>query len=710
MFYFSFNPKLNYMNLKNLIVLFTFTFSHFSIFYGQGNQNLTINDLASKVGNVQADKVSYQQTLKVLDNSKGKIEVSVTKVEGEKKTSNYSFEFYLSDIDKNTIISKPSGKTINVELSVQNNLKFIKEFTEGALKEYSSKMQILATDADNARAIIDNLKIAIPQIKPSELQFTTLKDASEWLSKNIGEVKIGTDHFVQSVTYDQAKPYLLTYTQTKTDSKGVATTFVFNFNLDDINKNTITISISGNLMKVKLAIKGNQNFIKVTKNNEPQSYDKDIEIVFDDLDKARNTINALNSAIANTKPVLPTFKSKKEALEKIGIWISKSNAGTNQYVQSFAFDAANPDKLTIILNITEAKGKAEESKFEFYTFDADANLVGVSASGKDAQITLKIKGKVKYIQVFKNNIQQSYDDQIVLHTPDIESARQAAEAFRYIVNNSEYKSQTFKSVSEALNLLKNGISNVTSGATQINQTFEYSSGEPYLLTLKTVKTDSKGASTEESFSFYPYILDSKSSKVFISGKTISLVVKGKDKTKLIRSSKNGEIQNYVGEVEIQFSDILKARDAFSSISNIIDKSAPKAKTWSTKTTAAAFATSGIKDLSIGKTQIKQKMEIVGSDACKFNYNFITVDEKGVSKEEIFEFSMIDINKKKLIIDADGKVIKLKIETKKQEKLIKYYKDSKLQNFSSSLEFIFDDYDLARQVQESLIYAAGECEK
>ena len=698
------------MNLKNLLVLFTLTFLQFTIINGQGNQNLTINDLASKVGIVQADKVTYQQTLKVLDNKKGKIEVSVTMVEGEKKTSNYSFEFYLSDIDKNTIISKPSGKTINVELSVQNNLKFIKVFAEGALKEYSSRMEILATDADNARAIIDNLKSAIPQIKPSELQFATLKDASEWLSKNIGEVKIGTDHFVQSVTYDQAKPYLLNYTQTKTDSKGVATNYVFYFNLDDINKNTITISISGNLMKVKLATKGNQNFIKVTKNNEPQSYDKDIEIVFDDLDKARNTINALNAAIANTKPILPTFKSKKEALDKIGTWISKSNAGTNQYTQSFAFDVANPDKLTIILNITETKGKTEESKFEFYTFDADANLVGVSASGKDAQITLNIKGKVKYIKVFKNNIQQSYDDQIVLHSHDIESARQAAEAFRYIVNNSEYKSQTYKSVSEALNLLKEGVSNVTSGATQINQTVGYSSGEPYLLTFKTVKTDSKGAATEESFSFYPYILDNKLSNVYVSGKIISLVLKGKDKTKLIRSSKNGEIQNYVGEVEIQFSDILIARDVFASISNIIDKSVPKVKTWSSKSTAAAFATSGIKDLSIGKIQVKQKMEMVGNDECKFNYNFITVDEKGVSKEEIFEFSMIDINKLKIIINADGKVIKLKIETKKQEKLIKYYKDSKLQNFASSLEFIFDDYNLARQVQESLIYVAGECEK
>lgn len=694
------------MKIKHLIVLFNLSFLGASMVFGQS----ALNDLASKVSNVQADKMSYQQSLKVLDNAKGKIEVSVTKVEGEKKTSNYSFEFYLSDIDKNTIVSKPSGKIINVELSVQNNLKFIKEFTEGTLKEYSSKMQIIATDADNARAIIDNLKSAIPQIKPLELQFTTLKDASEWLSKNTGEVKIGTDQFAQSITYDAAKPYLLTYTQTKTDSKAVVTTFSYYLSLDDINKNTISISTSGNVMKVKLATKGNQNLIKVLKNNEPQSYDKDIEIIFDDLDKARNTINALNSAIANTKPLISTFKSKTEAMEKIGNWISKSNVGTNQYAQSFAFDASNSDRLTIILNATEAKGKTEESKFEFYTFDADVNLVGVSTSGKDAQITLTMKGKNKYIKVFKNSIQQSYDDQIVLHTSDIESARQAAEAFRFIINKSEYKTKDFKSVSEALNLLKDGVSGITSGPTQINQTFEYSSGEPYLLTFKTVKTDSKGAATEESFIFYPYILDPKLSKVSISGKTISLVVKGKEKTKYIKSSKNGEIQNYVGEVEIQFSDILKARDALTSISNIIDKSAPKAKTWSNKASAGTFAISGLKDLSLGKTQVKQKMELVGGDACKFNYNFVTVDEKGVSKEEIFEFSMIDINKKKFIIDADGKVIKLKFETKKQEKLIKYYKDSKLQNFASSLEFIFDDYDLARQVQESLLYLAEECEK
>ena len=37
---------------------------------------------------------------------------------------------------------------------------------------------------------------------------------------------------------------------------------------------------------------------------------------------------------------------------------------------------------------------------------------------------------------------------------------------------------------------------------------------------------------------------------------------------------NGEMQNYAGEVEIQFSDILKARDVLSAITTIIDKSAP----------------------------------------------------------------------------------------------------------------------------------------
>ena len=695
------------MNLRNIMLLVGFSTCGATLLNGQ---NTSLNDLVTKVGTVQADKVSYQQTLKILDQKKGKIEVLVTKVEGEKKTSNYSFELYLSDIDKNTIVSKPSGKTINVELSVQNNLKFIKEFEEGTLKEYSSKMQLIATDADNARTIIENLKNVIPQIKSSELQFTTLKDATEWLSKNTGEVKTGNDQYAQSITYDGVKPYLLTYTQTKTDNKGVVVANAYNLSLDDINKNTISISISGNVMKLKMGTKGNQSLIKVLKNNEPQSYDNDVEIIFDDLDKARNSITALNAAISNTKPIVPVFKTKTEALEKIDFWISKSTIGTNQYTQSFVADAANVDKLSIILNVTESKGKTEENKFELYTFDVDGNLVGVGTSGKDAQITLNMKGKSKYIKVFKNNAQQSYDDQIILHAPDIESARQAAEAIRFIVNKSDYKVLSFKSIADALPVVKEGVSSLTTGTTQISQTMEYSAGEPCLMTFKTVKTDSKGAATEESFSYYPYVMDSKLSKVTVSGKTISLAMKVKEKAKYIKTLKNGETQNYTGEVEIQFSDILKARDVLSAMLSIIDKSAPKTKTWNNKANASAFIIGSLKDLPVGKGQLKQKLELVGGDACKFNYTYTTIDEKGISKEEIFEFNMVDINKKKYTISDDGKTLKLKFETKKQEKLVKYYKDSKLQNYVSSVEFIFDDYDLARQVQESLVYVAEECEK
>jgi hypothetical protein len=230
------------------------------------------------------------------------------------------------------------------------------------------------------------------------------------------------------------------------------------------------------------------------------------------------------------------------------------------------------------------------------------------------------------------------------------------------------------------------------------------------MTLKTVKTDNKGTATEESFIFYPYIIDNKLSKISVSGKTISLAMKVKEKAKYIKTLKNGEPQNYTGEVEIQFSDILKARDVLSAMSSIIDKSAPKTKTWNNKANASAFIIGSVKDIANGKGQLKQKLELVGGDACKFNYTFTTIDEKGISKEEIFEFNMVDINKKKCTISDDGKTLKLKFETKKQEKLVKYYKDSKLQNYASSVEFIFDDYDLARQVQESLVYVAEECEK
>lgn len=695
------------MNIKTLSFTVGLSLVWNSFLFAQPNNNQALNDLVSKVGNVQADKINYQQTFKVIDSNKGKIEVVVSKVEGTKST-NYSYEVYLSDIDKNTVVSKPSGKIINIELSIQNNLKFVKEYADGKLKEYSSKMEIIATDADNARAIVEGLKSVIAQLKPTDMQFNSLKDASDWLSKNISEVNTGTDQYAQAITYDAAKPYLLTYTQTKTDSKAV--TFTYDFNIDDINKNAISIAVSGNTIKVKLGTKGNQRLIKVLKNNEIQSYDIDIEILFDDLDKARNTINALNVAISKTKPTVPTFKSSNEALDKMNGWLATSSIGLNKYTQTIAFEPTNPDKYIFSINTTDAKAKVDENKYELYIFDIDANIVNVGTSGKDAQITISTKNKLKYIKTFKNNNQQSYDNEMTLHAPDIESARMAAEAVRFIVGKLVYEPDAYKSITEALSWLKDGVYSGISGTSQIDQKVEYVATEPYYTTFTSKLTDSKGVAKEESYSFYPYTLDAKLCKVSVSGKNVTLEIKSKEKTKFIKASKNGEVQNYTGNFEIEFADAFDAREALASLTYIIDKSTTKTKAWTDKTSAANFVINALKDLSVGKRQVKQKLETTGGDQCKLTYNITNVDEKGISTEEIFEFNLLDINKTKSVIGVDGKSITLKLEIKNQDKLVKYYKTSKLQNYASSVEFVFDDYDMARLVQDALVYLVTECQK
>lgn len=695
------------MNIKTLSFTVGLSLVWNSFLFAQPNNNQALNDLVSKVGNVQADKINYQQTFKVIDSNKGKIEVVVSKVEGTKST-NYSYEVYLSDIDKNTVVSKPSGKIINIELSIQNNLKFVKEYADGKLKEYSSKMEIIATDADNARAIVEGLKSVIAQLKPTDMQFNSLKDASDWLSKNISEVNTGTDQYAQAITYDAAKPYLLTYTQTKTDSKAV--TFTYDFNIDDINKNAISIAVSGNTIKVKLGTKGNQRLIKVLKNNEIQSYDIDIEILFDDLDKARNTINALNVAISKTKPTVPTFKSSNEALDKMNGWLATSSIGLNKYTQTIAFEPTNPDKYIFSINTTDAKAKVDENKYELYIFDIDANIVNVGTSGKDAQITISTKNKLKYIKTFKNNNQQSYDNEMTLHAPDIESARMAAEAVRFIVGKLVYEPDAYKSITEALSWLKDGVYSGISGTSQIDQKVEYVATEPYYTTFTSKLTDSKGVAKEESYSFYPYTLDAKLCKVSVSGKNVTLEIKSKEKTKFIKASKNGEVQNYTGNFEIEFADAFDAREALASLTYIIDKSTTKTKAWTDKTSAANFVINALKDLSVGKRQVKQKLETTGGDQCKLTYNITNVDEKGISTEEIFEFNLLDINKTKSVIGVDGKSITLKLEIKNQDKLVKYYKASKLQNYASSVEFVFDDYDMARLVQDALVYLVTECQK
>ncbi len=93
-----------------------------STLFGQ-DLNANYAAIKQKIVEVKIDQTTFQPSFEVLDAEKGKLNYTLTEVDEKGKSKKEGFEFYLSDIDKNTIVRNVSGKKMIVSLSINNNQK-----------------------------------------------------------------------------------------------------------------------------------------------------------------------------------------------------------------------------------------------------------------------------------------------------------------------------------------------------------------------------------------------------------------------------------------------------------------------------------------------------------------------------------------------------------------------------------------------------------
>ena len=147
-----------------------------SIFDSKSQDKLSqsLASIKEKVQDVQIEKTTYKQSIDVIDEKKGKLSFISVVVDEKGKTARESFEFYVSDIDKNTIIRKTSGKKLFISLSINNNQKFIKHFKEDKHDSYTNTLEILLSGTDAAQELMDLFKTAIPLVSSSEKDGTQI--------------------------------------------------------------------------------------------------------------------------------------------------------------------------------------------------------------------------------------------------------------------------------------------------------------------------------------------------------------------------------------------------------------------------------------------------------------------------------------------------------------------------------------------------------
>ena len=683
-----------------------------SIFDAKSQDKLSqsLTSIKDKVQDVEIDKTTFKQSIDILDANKGKLSFVSVLVDEKGKTAKESFEFYVSDIDKNTIIRKTSGKKLFINLSINNNQKFIKHFKDDKLDSYTNYLEILLSSAEAAQELTNLFKVAIPLVNSGETVWNTNTDALNWLKNHISKINSGSVTAEQSFSFGERKDYLASFNLKKTDQKNVSTEEKYEFNILDINKKNLTVKISGTQLSVSVETKGNDHFIKYTKNNEQQNLANGFEIIAEDIDQARNIIAAFSTAIEKSKSVIPDFSSLQKSLDFITKNTTDQTIDKKTLNQKINFTPGNGTKSVFTYAEPDSKGKPIEERYEFYLNDIDANSLNFKVNGKKIIIVPVSKNKTKFIKYYKDNALQDFQNEINILSADLETTREMVEAFKAAIKSSETQPQTWKTLGDAITFLSNTIKGETIGSDIYKLDFSSISTDPLKVKYVHGKTDVKGISVGQSFEFYPYMLDPGTIKIGSSGKYLNVELSVSNKKPFVKVFKEDKQQAFAEDIEIMAFDARQAQDIAEAIKYLANNSKPKERTWGDKQSAMKFVMENIGALKSEGKEVKQKIELTDNDPCKVSYTVSSSDDKGKTTDEIYEFALNDLNKLMVDFKVSGQNVLVTLTCKNKEKLVKVYKNGTQQAWGTDVEIATNDVETAKNIAEAFKSAITQCEK
>lgn len=665
--------------------------------------------LQSQIGEVTIDQDIYRQSFEVLDPQKSKVRYTSLAVDAKGKSAKTTYEFYLSDLDKNTIIRKTSGKQLLVSCSVNNNQKFIKVFKEDQLDSYTASLDILVLNADVGQQVMDAVKGAIPLVAKTKNNFDKPSDALGYLAAHLGQVTTGSDVYVQKFEFNQGKEYLVKLQVRTTDKKGTTANETFEFNVADINKHNLQVKISGSELRLELETVGKEKYIRYTKDGVMENYRSDLSLRAEDIDQARNFTDALDAAISQSKAQMPVFANLTESANFLQNHITEVRAGGTTFKQNLSMETGGGTRAVYQNTETDEKGKSAVTELLFYMRDLEPNSLTFKVSGKEITLLCGVKNKTKFVRYTKDNELQNFTDEVSFKAPDIESARELMEAWKYCMSNANENPPAWKSMAEAMAYLREHIKGATVLKDQYALSFEGSAAEPFHSTYIQNVTDEKGALKAHRYEFYPYMIESNTVVADPSGKVI--VVKGTitNKRSFVKEFENDVHTGYEHTLELVTFDAREAQNIAAALKYIAENGKPKPRDWSSKTASVTFIQENIGTIKGDKQETVQRVDLMENDPCKLHVVVTTSDDKGKSTEDIYEFSMKDMNKMMVDYTVKGKDVIITLVCKNKEKFVKAYRNGEQQSYRSDLDLLVADVELARHISEALVSVIAQCE-
>jgi len=650
---------------------------------------------------IGSDTYQYDFTNVDGNDCKLKIKEQVTDKKGGVET--HSWIFYLSDMDPAKLSFKARGKSLVLSMETFQSQRFISYFEEGELDGYTHEIGISMNEVDMARTFLETLKQKIENCENNQTIWGNRDEAFSWLENNIGEASEKGLNWDQKFQHGK-RDYLVSFEANSVNGKGEQGSFIYTFDLTDIDPEKLNLRISGTFLSLEIPVKEGKKFIRI-ETPDGTKFTDEMLVYSDNIESARQTFNALKYVIANTSYERLQWDSYSASLEFLKEQLGSVQLGDKQIDNSLDFNTSPSGLVDFTISTSESEGKPETIHYMFYLTDLVDN-VKLEVS-KSIFLKLETKEKREFIRVTEDDKISDYTSVLSFNIADIDIARDILNAFEFAIQNSEEQIEEYNDISGISAWFSEhiGAVEIDGNSHQQKLSIDQEKENQLILEKKLIKSDGMG--TETKIILYPEDINLDKLLIKVSGKKLYTPL-STGSNRYVKNIKNGEIQDFTSSVEILFSDPREAKHFMAAIRFLKENPVSEARENMSKEEAMAFLINNHQSMRKPAEQFEQKMDTQEGEDCKMSFTRVELNDKKPSIEYLYEFNASDISPSTSKISVKGEIVSINLLTSGNEKLIKPYKNGEAGDFVDDFVIYTDDVLFAKKTLAAFAALSEGC--
>lgn len=546
--------------MKKFLLPLALSLYCFTSFSQESELQTKLKKVQELLTTVEANKITYKQELKTI--TPGYYDYTVTEINGKGQEDETTYSFALADIQKSSVRSFTKKDVIMIELIVTGKQKLIKRSTDQGNKiAYLADFVMYGLNADNGRDIESAVEEAIPDAESLEkntLAISTYDEHLNWLNNHVGNVSLPKKEIDQHLKLDPKKKGFMILEQSSGSKRAV-----YEFNLAHLHANSVNYDISGEEFLIGVDTQKGEPAIKYFLDGELKGYINHLEFYASSLSNGKQLYRVLKQGIPLAEEYYSDNASKfnsvseaQNSLNKILAHIDSENRVTSQNI-------GFQNNLTNLQIIESEDGKSEEHLYLFNFADISKN--GLPVKEKKSRLFLVVnalKGK-PYIGHQQNGEIENYEDELFIYLNSYDEALVAREAINFLIDHygaleKEKDAVAGINLEKALDQLKNTVQNISTSDYTIEQFFEILETEENSLRFTQIEANSK-KNMEAVYEFSAADLNKQRLNVEVSGKKVWAEIGTKSGDKVVKVYEDGEVQNYINEINIEAPTIENAK-------------------------------------------------------------------------------------------------------------------------------------------------------